>query len=83
MAIPIFIGTTVCALSVGPGQVLLSYLRSAPELRRRRSWFWGYLVLSALFYSEFKNVVARVAHIREITGRRRWVVTPRAVPGAE
>lgn len=83
MAVPIFIGTTICALSVGPGQVLLSYLRSAPELRRRRSWFWGYMVLSALFYSEFKNVIARVAHIREITGRRRWVVTPRAVPGVE
>jgi len=27
---------------------------------------------------EFKNLIARVAHIKEFMRERRWIVTPRA-----
>ena len=31
----------------------------------------------SLFFTEFKNVVARVAQIKQLTGERHWKVTPR------
>jgi hypothetical protein len=31
---------------------------------------------------EFKNVIARTAHIKEAMQERRWKVTPRSVPDA-
>lgn len=76
-AIPTFLLTTLCAASVGPAQTLLAWRVGAPEIRRRRRWFWAYLVLSMLCYTEFKNVIARVAQLKELFGERRWVVTPR------
>ncbi|QZY29579.1 response regulator [Nocardioides coralli] len=77
--IPVFVLTTIFTLSVGPGQVLFAYLLGAPEIRQRRAWFWAYLVVASLFYTEFKNVIARVAQLKELAGERRWVVTPRQV----
>ena len=74
--IPIFVLTTLFTLSVGPGQVIFSYLLAAPQIRERKRWFWMYL-LTAPLYSELKNVIARVAQIKEVMGDRQWKVTPR------
>ena len=49
-----------------------------PEIRRRKGWFWAYLLVSSFLYSHFKNTVARTAHLRELFGERAWRVTPRS-----
>jgi cellulose synthase/poly-beta-1,6-N-acetylglucosamine synthase-like glycosyltransferase/DNA-binding response OmpR family regulator len=75
--IPVFVMTTLFTLSVGPGQTLFAYRLADPHIRRRRAWFWGYLVLSSLFYTQYKNIIARVAQLNEWMRVRRWDVTPR------
>jgi cellulose synthase/poly-beta-1,6-N-acetylglucosamine synthase-like glycosyltransferase/GGDEF domain-containing protein len=75
--IPIFVMTTLFTLSVGPGQTLFAYLLGDGDIRRRKGWFWSYLLLSSLFYTEFKNIVARIAQVNEWMRVRRWKVTPR------
>jgi CheY-like chemotaxis protein/cellulose synthase/poly-beta-1,6-N-acetylglucosamine synthase-like glycosyltransferase len=80
-SVPIFVLTTLFTLSVGPGQTLFAYLLAAPEIRRRKGWFLFYLAVSSLFYTEFKNLIARVAAIKELMRERAWKVTPRAAAG--
>ncbi|MBX7435478.1 response regulator [Mycobacterium sp. Y57] len=75
--IAIFVITTIFTLSVGPGQTLFSYLKADPEIRRHTSWFWSYLAVSSLAYTEFKNIIARVAQLKEVMRERAWKVTPR------
>ena len=77
-AVPIFVLTTIFTLSVGPGQVTFAWLNAAPMVRRHRGWFWLYLFWAPV-YSEFKNVIARVAQIKELLGDRQWKVTPRGI----
>jgi cellulose synthase/poly-beta-1,6-N-acetylglucosamine synthase-like glycosyltransferase/CheY-like chemotaxis protein/GGDEF domain-containing protein len=76
--IPIFILTTLFTLSVGPGQTYFAWRLGEPQIRRRRGWFLSYLVVSSLFYTEMKNVIARVAQLKEAVGEHQWVVTARA-----
>lgn len=76
--VPIFVLTTLFTLSVGPGQTALAYLLADPEVRRRKGWFVFYLAMSSLFYTQFKNTIARVAQIKELMRERQWKVTPRA-----
>lgn len=76
--VPIFVLTTIFTLSVGPGQTLFAYLLGVPELRQHKRWFLFYLFVSSLFYTEGKNVVNRVAQAKEVTGEKKWKVTPRA-----
>lgn len=80
--IPIFVLTTLFTLSVGPGQTLFAYRLGDRRIRRHKSWFWGYLFFSSLFYTQFKNIVARVAQVNEAMRVRRWEVTPRARPSS-
>ncbi len=75
--VPIFVLTTLFTLSVGPGQTILAYLLATPEIRKHKGWFWFYLIMASLFYTEFKNIVARVAQIKEAMGERTWRITPR------
>lgn len=75
--IPIFVLTSLFTLSVGPGQALFSYLKSDIEIKNHKSWFWQYMLFSSLFYTEFKNIIARIAQIKEIMGERSWRITPR------
>lgn len=75
--VPMLVLTTLFTLSVGPGQVLFAWLLAAPEIQRRKSWFWFYLLMTSLFYTEFKNLIARVAQIKELMYERAWKVTPR------
>jgi cellulose synthase/poly-beta-1,6-N-acetylglucosamine synthase-like glycosyltransferase/CheY-like chemotaxis protein len=85
--IPIFVLTTLFTLAVGPGQAYFARRLAVPDVRRRRGWFLRYLVVSSLFYTEWKNVISRVAQLKEMIGERQWKVTPRAssaaVPGSE
>jgi cellulose synthase/poly-beta-1,6-N-acetylglucosamine synthase-like glycosyltransferase len=75
--IPVFILTSLFTLSVGPGQALFAYLKSDPEIKRHKSWFILYLVFSSVFYTEFKNIIARIAQLKELMGERSWRITPR------
>ena len=65
-------------LGTGPAQTFFAYRLSAPELRRRRWWYVWYFVVASVFYTEFKNVIVRVAQFKELVGERIWKVTPRA-----
>jgi cellulose synthase/poly-beta-1,6-N-acetylglucosamine synthase-like glycosyltransferase len=78
--VPIFVLTSLFTLSTGPGQALFAYLLAVPELRRRKGWFVWYLLIASLFYTEYKNLIARVAQIKEAMQERAWKVTPRATP---
>jgi cellulose synthase/poly-beta-1,6-N-acetylglucosamine synthase-like glycosyltransferase/CheY-like chemotaxis protein len=77
--IPIFVMTTLFTLSVAPGQVFFAYKLGNPEIRRHKQWFFFYLIVGAFFYTEFKNVISRVAQVKELFRERRWKVTPRTV----
>ncbi|MGH3863498.1 hypothetical protein, partial [Actinokineospora sp.] len=76
-AIPTFVLTSLYTLTAGPVMVLFAWRLAAPEIRRRRRWFVAYLVASTLFYTELKNLISRVAHLKELMGERQWIVTPR------
>lgn len=76
-AIPIFLLTTLYTLSAGPAIVLFSWRLAVPEIRRHRRWFLAYLFVATFFYTEWKNVISRVAHVKDLLGERQWIVTPR------
>ncbi|MCB0968503.1 MAG: glycosyltransferase family 2 protein, partial [Ilumatobacter sp.] len=75
---PILFFTTLFVLHVGPHQTWYAYKLADPEIKQHKSWFWGYLLFSTFFYTEYKNTIARVAHIKEFVGERAWKVTPRS-----
>jgi hypothetical protein len=81
--IPVFVLATLFTLSVGPGQTLFSYLVAAPEIREHKRWFWEYLFASSLFYTEFKNLIGRVAQMKEYFNEQQWKVTPRSTEPAD
>ena len=74
---PILFCTTVFVLHIGPAQTLYAYRLADEEIKQHKRWFWAYLVFSTVFYTEYKNLIARVAHIKEFIGERAWKVTPR------
>lgn len=77
--VPTFVLATLYTMLSGPAQALFAWRLAAPEIRRHRAWFLIYLVLNAVFYTEFKNHIGRVAQLKELTGERRWAITPRQV----
>jgi hypothetical protein len=76
---PIFVVTTLVALSSGPAQAIVAYLRAAPAQRLSAGWFVCYTILSVVLYTELKNLIARVALLQEGMRERQWKVTPRGV----
>jgi cellulose synthase/poly-beta-1,6-N-acetylglucosamine synthase-like glycosyltransferase/CheY-like chemotaxis protein len=76
--VPIFVVTTLVTLGTGPGQLIFIYRLADKAIQQHGKWFWWYLVISFFFYTEFKNVVGRVAQMKEIMGERVWKSTPRA-----
>ncbi len=38
--------------------------------------------MTSVFYTEYKNIIARVAQVKELMGERAWKVTPRSVTTA-
>jgi cellulose synthase/poly-beta-1,6-N-acetylglucosamine synthase-like glycosyltransferase len=79
LLIPIFVLTTLLTFSSGPGQVIFAALLGDPTIRRRWRWLLFYLVSATFFYSGFKNLISRVAMVKEAMQERQWKVTPRAV----
>ena len=75
--IAIFVLTTLFTTSVGPGQTLLAHRLAVPDVRKHTAWFWAYLLFATLFYTEWKNTIARVAQVKEVMGERHWKVTAR------
>ena len=80
---PIFVFTTLFVLHIGPAQTWYAYKLADPEIKQHRAWFWGYLLFATVFYTEYKNTIARVSHIKEWVGERSWKVTPRSEQPAE
>lgn len=75
---PIFLLLTLFTAASGPLQTLAAWRLAAPDVRRHRRWFVGAALANLFFYTELKNVVNRVAHLKQLRGERRWVVTPRS-----
>lgn len=75
---PLFVVTTVYVSAVGPVQAAFAWRLSAPQLRRRRWWWWQYVLFTGILFGEFKALVNRAAHVRELLGDRAWQVTPRS-----
>lgn len=76
--VPVCLLATLFTLSAGLIQAAFARRLAMPELRERKAWFWTYMLVSTVFYSHFKNVIARQAHLKEALGDRQWRVTPRA-----
>ncbi len=75
--VPILLVITLFVLATGPGQIFFTYRVADPEIKRRRSWFYFYVFISVLMYSEYKNLLARVANVKEWMKEKSWKVTPR------
>jgi cellulose synthase/poly-beta-1,6-N-acetylglucosamine synthase-like glycosyltransferase len=75
--VPLLLLSTLITFLVGPVQTAMAYLLAVPEIRAHRRWFLSYLVLNAVFYTEFKNTLARVAHVKQLMGEDVWRVTAR------
>jgi hypothetical protein len=80
--VPIFVATTIFTSTVGPGSVFFAYRLAHPDIKRHRAWFWQYLVFSTLIYTEAKNVIGRVAQLKQAMGETSWRVTPRSADPA-
>ena len=79
---PIWLVTSLFTLSCGPIQAMFAHKLGVPEIRRHRRWWVVYVISVVLFYQEWKNLIGRVAQIKQLMGERHWAVTPRtsAVP---
>jgi cellulose synthase/poly-beta-1,6-N-acetylglucosamine synthase-like glycosyltransferase/GGDEF domain-containing protein len=75
--VPVFLATTAFTFSAGVAQAWTAWRLASPDLRRHGRWFLVYGLVSQLLYMEFKNIVARTAHLKELMGERKWKVTPR------
>jgi cellulose synthase/poly-beta-1,6-N-acetylglucosamine synthase-like glycosyltransferase len=76
--VPVFVATTLFTLSAGPLQAWTAWKLAHPSIRRRRGAFVAFAIASQLGYVEFKNVIARTAHIKQAMREHTWKVTPRA-----
>lgn len=77
---PIFGLATLFIAVSGPVQTLAAWRLATPELRRHPRWFLYAAVANLFFYTELKNLIARVAHLKQLRGEHQWVVTPRTAP---
>ena len=80
--VPVFVFTTLLTFSAGPIQAYTAWRCAHPSVKKHGRWFLFFALVSQLVYVEFKNVIARTAHIKEAMRERRWKVTPRSVPDA-
>ncbi len=77
---PVFTLATLFITVSGPVQTAAAWRLATPELRRHPRWFWFAAVANLFFYTEYKNLIARVAHLKQLRGEHQWVVTPRTAP---
>ncbi len=78
--VPLFVLLSIFTFSVGAFQTLFAYLLGDERIRRHRGWFLLYALHSITWFGELKNLIARVAQLKELTGERQWRVTPRSTP---
>lgn len=79
--VPVFVLLALFTLTVGTAQTIFAYALGDARIRRHRGWFVLYALNSMLWFGEFKNVIARVAQLKELTGERVWRITPRTNRG--
>ncbi len=76
--IPIFVFTSIVTFSAGPLQVWSAWRLAHPSVAQHKRWFVMFFFSSMFFYTEWKNVIARTAHLKEAMREREWKVTPRS-----
>jgi cellulose synthase/poly-beta-1,6-N-acetylglucosamine synthase-like glycosyltransferase len=76
--VPVFLATSVFTFSAGPIQGWFAWRLAHPSIRQHGRWFVLFVLLSIVVYTEFKNTIARTAHIKEAMRERKWKVTPRS-----
>ncbi|WP_322767498.1 glycosyltransferase family 2 protein [Frankia sp. Cr1] len=74
--VSLYVLAALFSAMAGPVQALFAYALADPTIRRHRSWFVMFC-LANIAYSEFKNVIARLAPVKELLREREWHVTPR------
>lgn len=77
MTSPLFVLVTLFVTVSGPLQTLTAWRLATPEIRAHPRWFVGAALANLVFYTEWKNLVNRIAHIKQLRGEHQWVVTPR------
>lgn len=78
LLIPMFVLLSIFTFTVGPAQAAFAYQLGEQRVRQHRSWFLLYALHNVLWFGEFKNLISRVAQLKELVGERQWRVTPRA-----
>jgi cellulose synthase/poly-beta-1,6-N-acetylglucosamine synthase-like glycosyltransferase len=81
--IPLFVLLTIFTLSVGVAQTVFAFLLSDASIRQHRRWFVVYALHSMIWFGEFKNVISRVAQLKEVSGESQWRITPRSTTAAQ
>lgn len=80
MTSPTFALVTAFVTVSGPLQTLAAWRLAVPEIRQHPRWFLGAALANLLLYTEAKNLVNRVAQLKQLRGEHQWVVTPRTAP---
>lgn len=75
--IQLFIASSVFTTSIGPITVIATYGLAHPSLRKPW-WFIQFLFFSLFFYTDLKNIICRVALVKQIFRETGWRVTPRS-----
>ena len=78
--IPLFVLMTAFTLTAGAAQTAFAYALGDERIRLHRRWFFVYAIAATVWFGEFKNVIVRVAQLKELVGEHQWRVTPRSVP---
>jgi cellulose synthase/poly-beta-1,6-N-acetylglucosamine synthase-like glycosyltransferase len=79
--VPIWVVTSILTLVTGPFTVVFVWFLGDRSVRRR-SWYALYTVTQAVFFMELKNLISRVAQVKDLLGEEEWKVTPRSAPAA-
>ncbi|WP_235949337.1 glycosyltransferase family 2 protein [Candidatus Frankia alpina] len=75
--VSLYIVAAAFSALVGPIQALFAFALADSSIRRHPGWFVRFSLVN-IVYSEFKNVIARLAPVKELMRDREWHVTPRA-----
>ncbi|MCW2789453.1 MAG: response regulator receiver modulated diguanylate cyclase [Aeromicrobium sp.] len=75
---PMFLLISLFVTVSGPLQALVGWRLAAPEIKQHPWWFVGAALASLVAYTELKNLINRVAHLKQMRGEHQWIVTPRS-----
>lgn len=76
--LPALVLTSLVTVSASVVQTWVAWLLAHPSIRSHKKWFFVFALVSSIAYAELKNVIVRVAQVRDLTGQEAWIVTPRA-----